>query len=292
MPKVYPSLQDYHDSDHTIKFRKFEADKYRVGLLSETSSDITFTATNRIGLVLDLSGTARHLTKMDGIFDETPTRRGDVCLIPPGIEARFAWQVKTNRQTSVTLEFDSMVLADYLPDFERDRYASGQLVPSSYSDRPILANLARLLAREIDPAKARGRLFADSVMRLVAVEIVASHWSVPMQPPKEARGSDPRINQAIAYIESNYSADLSLSDIGQAAGLSLTQLTARFRKATGVTPYSYVITRRLRQAMHLLKSTEMPIAEVAIETGFADQQHMTRAFRARLGRTPGQVRMT
>jgi AraC family transcriptional regulator len=291
LPKIYPCLQDYHDSDKAIEFRKYEADKYRIGLLSETSSDVTFTATNRIGLVLDLSGTARHLTRMDGIFDETPTRRGDVCLIPPGIEARFAWEVKSARQTSITLEFDPVVLADYLPDFDKDRLASGQLVPSSYADRPILANLARLLCHEIDPAKSRGRLFADSVVRLVAVEIGASHWSAPTQPARDWGGSDPRINQAIAYIESRYSADISLADISQACGLSLTQLTERFRKATGVTPYSYVINRRLRQAVHLLKATDMPIAGVAVETGFADQQHLTRAFRARLRLTPGQVRV-
>ncbi|MGL4237331.1 helix-turn-helix domain-containing protein [Tabrizicola sp.] len=290
MPKRYDSLQEYHDTDQAIGFRKYEEVHFRVGLLSETSSDVTFTSTNRNGLVVDLSGTAKHLTQMDGILDETPTRRGDVCLIPPDIEARFAWETRTERQTSIILEFDSEVLAAYLPDFEKDRFASGHLLPANYADRPILANLARLLSREIDPDQARGRLFAESVMRLVAFEIVSSHWSVPMQRPEVGGGWDSRVKRAIEFIESKYSDDITLSDIGQASGLSVTQLTSRFQKDVGATPYSYVIDRRLRQAVHLLKTTEMPIAEVAVATGFSDQQHLTRAFRARLDQTPKQVR--
>lgn len=290
MVKRYGTLQEYHDRDQSIRFRKYDGQNFRVGFLSETSSDVTFTSTSRNGLVLDLSGTARHLTQMDGILDETPTRRGDVCLIPPGIEARFAWQVKSGRQKNITLEFDSEIFSTYLPDFDKDRVAAGHLLPGSYADRPILANLLRLLGAETDPARARGRLFAESVIRLVAIEIAASHWSVRTGQAEPGTGSDTRVKRAIEFIESNYASDITLSDIGQASGLSQTQLTAHFQKATGATPYSYVIDRRLRQAVHLLRATDMPIAEVAIETGFSDQQHLTRAFRARLDQTPGQVR--
>jgi AraC-like DNA-binding protein len=294
MQKRYETLQDYHDTDQGIGFDKCEGAYFRVGLLSETSSDVTFTSTNRNGLVVDLSGTARHLTQMEGVRDETPTRRGDVCLIPPGMEVRFAWEVWGERMTSITLEFDSAAMGAYLPDFEKDRFASGHLVPCNYAERPILASLARLLRREINPDMRRGRLFADSVMRLLALEIVTSHWSVPMRLPDQTGdpgGSpDARVTRAVEFIESKFAEDISLSDIGQASGLSLTQLTARFQQQTGSTPYSYVIDRRLRQATHLLATTGMPIAQVAVETGFSDQQHLTRMFRARLQKTPRQVR--
>jgi AraC family transcriptional regulator len=290
MAKRYDTLQDYHDTDDAIQFRKHEGLHFRVGVLSETSSDVTFTSTSRNGLVLDLSGTKRHLTQMDGILDQTPTRRGDVCLIPPGLEVRFAWDVKSSRQNSITVEFDSALMACFLPDFEKDRIATGHLVPRGYADRPTLASLAKLLGREADPARARGRLFADSVMRLLAVDVAAAHWSVPVQLPGEDSRPDARVKRAIDFIESNFASDISLSEIGRASGLSQTQLTAHFRKATGATPYSYVIDRRLRQAVHLLRMTDMTIAAVAIETGFSDQQHLTRAFRARLDQTPGHIR--
>lgn len=290
MQKKYRTLQEYHDTDQGVKFRQHDGDYFRVGILSEVSSDVTFTSTNRNGLVVDLSGTVKHLTQMDGKLDETPTRRGDVCLIPPGMEVRFAWQIKGERQTSITLEFDSGALAVFLPDFEKDKFASGHLLPANYAERPILASLARLLRQEIDPDLRRGRLFADSVMRLITLEIAVSHWSTPTCLPEVGSGSDARVKRAIEYIETNFSDDISLTEIGQASGLSLTQLTALFQRHTGSTPYSYVIDRRLRRAEQLLSTTEMPIAQVAVETGFSDQQHLTRTFRARLQRTPRQVR--
>jgi len=290
MHKRFKTLQEYHDSDREILFRKYEGSYFRIGLLSETSSDVTFTSTGRNGLVVDLTGTLKHLTRMDGILDETPTRPGDVCLVPPGIEVQMAWTVKDERQENITIEFDSGVFAAYLPEFAQDKYASGHLLPGNYSQRPILANIAQLLCGEIDPEQRRGRLFADSAMRLLTLEIASSHWSVPVPLREVDGGQDTRVMRAIDFIETKFAEDISLSDISLASGLSLTQLTARFQQHTGSTPYSYVIDRRLRHAVHLLSTTDMPIAHVAIETGFSDQQHLTRAFRARLGQTPKQVR--
>lgn len=290
MHKRFKSLQEYHDFDPEIAFRKYEGDYFRVGLLSEMSSDVTFTATNRNGLVVDLSGTLKHLTRMDGTLDETPTEKGDVCLLPPGIEVQLAWTVKDEGQQNITLEFDSAAFSAYHPEFDKDKYALGHLVPSHYTQRPVLANLATMLSREVDPNERRGRLFAESTMRLLTLEIAFSHWSVEMPPPEAEGGVDPRVKRAIDFIETTFSDDISLTDIGQASGLSLTQLTTRFQKHTGATPYSYVIDRRLRHAVKLLSTTNMPIAQVAIDTGFSDQPHLTRAFRARLQKTPKQFR--
>jgi AraC family transcriptional regulator len=50
------------------------------------------------------------------------------------------------------------------------------------------------------------------------------------------------------------------------------------------------VDRRLTYAVHLLRVTDLPISHVALEAGFADQQHLTRMLRARHNRTPKQVR--
>jgi AraC-like DNA-binding protein len=290
MQKHYGSWQDYQESDTEIEFRQFEGDSYRIGLVREGSNDVTFTSILRNGLVLDLSGTKRHLTRMDGIRDETPTLRGDVCLVPRGMEVRFAWEVLGEHQTSVTLEFDSEILGTFLPEFEKDKFLNGHLLPGNYAPRLPLGILMRMLRQEVHPRLRRGRLFADSVLRLLAFEVATSHWSVPSRMPDAGGRPDPRIGRALDYIEDNFAADISLADIGNACGLSLTQLSARFQQHTGVTPYSYVIDRRLRLATELLRNTDTPIAQVAIETGFSDQQHLTRMVRARLKTTPGQMR--
>ncbi|NKX15882.1 helix-turn-helix transcriptional regulator [Ochrobactrum pseudogrignonense] len=49
-----------------------------------------------------------------------------------------------------------------------------------------------------------------------------------------------------------------------------------FKRATNVTLHQYIIRRRVDKARDLLMETQMPIAEIAHECGFADQVHLTR----------------
>ena len=62
-----------------------------------------------------------------------------------------------------------------------------------------------------------------------------------------------------------------------------------FRAETGLTPHAYVVDVRVRRARELLRAGVSPAAAAGL-VGFADQAHLTRAFKARLGVTPGAYR--
>ena len=290
MQKRFNTINDYHRTDQDICVRSLEGASFRVGLLSEVSNDIKFTSTDRNGIVVDLTGTLEHLTRMDGIDQDAPTHPGDVCLIPPGLEVHLAWTIRGARQSSIMVEFDNSIFEHYTPELVDGQLERGHLIPENYTQRPEIASIARLLAREVESAKPQGRIYTDSVLRLLALEVAQSGWSVPARPCHRPVGRDPRISRAVEFVEAHYMTDVSLLDIGRAAGLSPTHLTSLFQRETGQTPYSYVIDRRLKQATYLLRNTDLTIAQVSYDAGFADQQHMTRAFSARLGRTPKAVR--
>lgn len=63
----------------------------------------------------------------------------------------------------------------------------------------------------------------------------------------------------------------------------------KFKLVTGLTPKQIEQSNRVMQAIELLVDGSS-LADVAVETGFADQGHMTREFRKLIGRTPGQIR--
>lgn len=71
------------------------------------------------------------------------------------------------------------------------------------------------------------------------------------------------------------------------SGLDRFELARQFRFATGTSPHRYLIMRRLDRAKPKLAAGHS-LAEVAAETGFADQAHFTRHFRAAFGITPGR----
>jgi AraC-like DNA-binding protein len=66
---------------------------------------------------------------------------------------------------------------------------------------------------------------------------------------------------------------------------------ARSFKATfGMAPHKWLIGRRIERAKDLLRQTTTPIADIAIQSGFADQTAFARTFRQEMGITPGQWR--
>jgi AraC family transcriptional regulator len=177
------------------------------------------------------------------------------------------------------------------PEVMTGRFAEGVLIPRGFHDRPTAAALMRLLGDELDPKARRGRLFAEAVLRALALDLAGSAWSAPVTVRRSRQRADRRVDRAVEFIESDFMRELSLPQIAAAAGLSPSQLTTLMRERTGRTPWVYVLDTRLRHAARLLASTDMPIALVAYEAGFADQSHLTRLCRARLGRTPRQIRL-
>lgn len=94
-----------------------------------------------------------------------------------------------------------------------------------------------------------------------------------------------KINETKEFIEENYAQKLSLAELSVFAETNQYTFIRLFTKYFGLTPFQYLITTRINQAKRLLKS-DISITEIAMETGFSDQSHFTRVFKAQIGVTP------
>jgi transcriptional regulator GlxA family with amidase domain len=105
---------------------------------------------------------------------------------------------------------------------------------------------------------------------------------------RRARGGlTPSVLQRIHdYVEANLELKLELSDLAAIANLSRCHFTYAFKQSVGCTPHRFVMSRRLERARQLLLETHRPTVEIALATGFADQSHFCRCFRAFLGISP------
>ncbi|MBI1416799.1 MAG: helix-turn-helix domain-containing protein [Limimaricola sp.] len=81
-----------------------------------------------------------------------------------------------------------------------------------------------------------------------------------------------------------------VSDIAAQLKLSSKQLRARCMRAVGKTPSQYFLDLRLTAARDLLRSTTMPVTQIALATGFGSHAGFSRAFRQVFGITPSQMR--
>jgi AraC family transcriptional regulator len=128
---------------------------------------------------------------------------------------------------------------------------------------------------------ASGALFIDSLSQA----LVARLLTVPRQ-----RGGLPPLPALREYIEANLDRSLTLEHLAQVSGMGSTQLRARFRASTGVSLHRYVVQRRVERAHRLLRTGSLPIAQVALEAGFAHPTHLARWMRRLLGTTPRALR--
>ena len=100
----------------------------------------------------------------------------------------------------------------------------------------------------------------------------------------------PTVQKAVLYIESNLQNELGLSAVAGAISVSAGYLSSVFKKETGQTLTGFINAKRIEQARHLLRSTDMQIQTVAQYCGFLDLHYFCRVFKAATGTTPSAYR--
>ena len=78
--------------------------------------------------------------------------------------------------------------------------------------------------------------------------------------------------------------------LASVSGVSEAHFARSFKQAFGVPPHRYLLTRRVERAKALLRETELPITEIAFQTGWASLGTFGRTFRDITGESPGALR--
>ncbi|WP_460123013.1 helix-turn-helix transcriptional regulator [Pseudomonas sp. S2_C03] len=94
------------------------------------------------------------------------------------------------------------------------------------------------------------------------------------------------------FIDAGLSGPLSVQAMARLLELSEGFFIRAFKQATGKSPHSYLIDRRLATARARLIDSSATLADIALTCGFNSQAHMTTVFKQRLGVSPAQLRPT
>lgn len=103
--------------------------------------------------------------------------------------------------------------------------------------------------------------------------------------------SDRQFKAICDFIEAELGNEMSCAGIAAAANVPLRVVFDGMRMRTGMSPYRFVMERRVERACDLLRTSEAPISEIALVCGFSSQQHLTSTLSSKLGKTPGKIRM-
>jgi transcriptional regulator GlxA family with amidase domain len=111
-----------------------------------------------------------------------------------------------------------------------------------------------------------------------------------MQRPATIRSRTTLFNDAVAIVESEYAADISLDDIARRVASSRRQLQRAYAEVGGTTFRAHLTRVRMERAADMLWRRELTVREVARRVGYRQPAQFAKAFRRHLGRAPAAYR--
>lgn len=106
--------------------------------------------------------------------------------------------------------------------------------------------------------------------------------------PPAPRGST--MEPLLRWMEENAGDDLTLDDLAARAGMSARTLHRRFREQAGTSPMQWLHRARIRQAQHLLETTDHPVDRIALQVGFGSPTAFRDRFKRLIGTSPHAYR--
>jgi AraC family transcriptional regulator len=164
------------------------------------------------------------------------------------------------------------------------------------ADDPHVLNLGLALGSELQSNSLAEDLYVESLSYALSIHLVRKYSSLSSGLERVAERLSGRrlsaqvLRRVVDYVHENLHCRLTLRDIAAAANLSPYHFSRLFKATTGLSPHQFVIEERTTRARDLLVSTDLPLHEIAMQVGFADQSHLGRHFRRRYGETPARLR--
>ncbi len=99
-----------------------------------------------------------------------------------------------------------------------------------------------------------------------------------------------KIQKAKEFIEQNYTQNITIEEIANTINISPFYFSRLFKKATGISPYQYLLNIKIQKAKEALLDPSTSIATLAYTLNFSDQSHFNRVFKALTTLTPHEYK--
>lgn len=207
----------------------------------------------------------------------------------PGATGELVWVPWQEQPASLTPSVYPM-LRIHTP-YESPLGEHIEIVPSLQAYDPLLNHIALVLRAVIENKDWTGQLYAESLADALVTHFLRRYGTVP-HPQREVTGglSPYKLQRTTTYIKDHLEQALSLATLAAVGETSPAHFARLFKHTTGCSPHQYVIQCRMEQAKQLLAETDMPLSEIGLQVGCADQSHFTALFHKHASMTPKAYR--
>lgn len=148
-----------------------------------------------------------------------------------------------------------------------------------------------LFLNEVINKGKNGIQYIQNLLRLFSIYFIknySNYYDLIAQIKYSSIIDDRKLKLINEYINKNIESDISIDDLANLCKLSKFYFLKEFKKASGITPYQYIIKLKLEKAKELLKNER--IIDITYQLGFSDQSHFTNSFKKYFGYPPGEYK--
>lgn len=208
----------------------------------------------------------------------------EIALTPAGVESGWKWHAK------------SQVIVITLDPKKFEQFAAKELgvilstehlddIPQ-FKDEDI-CKAAEFVYHAIEDKSLGYEVLYESLARVFLVKLVQKYGKKQIEDYDEKKGfSSTKYKRVMEFVKNNFSQNISLEDLAQAAGLSAHHFSRLFKETIGKTPMQFVQEHRVEEAKSMLRDPNLPLIDIAHRCGFSDQAHFSRVFKKSTGNTP------
>jgi AraC family transcriptional regulator len=166
-------------------------------------------------------------------------------------------------------------------------------VDTSYRKDHFVSNIVEQLLYLQTRCSKLASMSCDHLAYSLTAYLVAEYSELipsPSHHSSQVRYSFFRLNDALEFVENHLYENLMLSQLAAISKMSVSHFTREFSVCFGLTPHRYIMQRRLDVARERLIGTRMAVTDIAMELGFHDASHLSRAFSKHYGASPSVFR--
>lgn len=219
---------------------------------------------------------------------------GDICVIAPNTIHMFAAQEGMAGKWEWIMADTGAALKgtryEELGNDKRllmDNPAAGNIFPES--EYPSLMRKVKMMLHLFHQSEVRANTIKGLLLSFLA-EYAACQEEISDETPRQPAQN--KMIPVLVYIQEHYMEKITIQMLAEICALSEEQFRRVFKQVTHTPPLEYLNQYRIKAACKLLLSTEMPISEVAAQTGFVTASTFNRQFAAAKGVSPLKWRQT
>ncbi len=223
---------------------------------------------------------------------------GEIVECKNGLEALEAVKMRKFNLILTDIKMPNMDGLTFIKNIKEQAASTAYIVIiSGYDDFSFAVEAMRYGAREY-LLKPIERENFYSMLKNIKEEIEASELHEVLVGAKEGlalqEGAEAdkrtKIEKAVKYIMSNYKSDLNMAVVSNFVSMNYTFFSEAFKEITGESFVDFVKSVRINVAKELLKTTNVKVGKISIESGFKDEKHFLKTFKTATGFTPTDYR--